>query len=88
MGGRTKAVTQAGSPPEIGELRRCDLSVCFEERATFAITLHTAGFAQDGDVAYIVAPKNEAECTYGCPAYDIHRLDGLSFEPAPELQLE
>jgi hypothetical protein len=83
-------VTQTADAPEVGELRRYDLSRRREERATVHISPHTAGFAQDGSVSYQVTPRNEAGCELKrvCPSpYDIHRVDGLMFERAPRLRL-
>jgi hypothetical protein len=83
-------VTQTADRPEVGELRRYDLSRRREERATTPISPHTAGFAQDGRVGYLVSPKSETGCELMivCASpYEIHRITGLTFKRAPRLQL-
>jgi hypothetical protein len=75
---------------ELGELRRYDLSRHREERAKLSVSPQSAGFAQDGTVGYLVVSRSSAGCRfqYVCPGpYDIHRLEGLGFERAPQLRL-
>jgi hypothetical protein len=51
----------------------------------------TDAFAQDGVVSYYARPvsgqlcRGQPVCAESDP-HEIHRLDGLSFEPAPRLE--
>jgi hypothetical protein len=75
----------ASSDPLVSEIRRTDLDNGDQERATSQITsgtgLATRGFSFDGGVAWYVKPVD-------ADTYEIHRVTGLRYEPAPPLEID
>jgi hypothetical protein len=71
-----------GDVPVYSEVRRHDLGSGRDTRATMTIRTAddrpkaTTGFAQDGGVSWYVRDA-------GSGSYEIHRADGLAYEPAP-----
>jgi hypothetical protein len=66
--------------PVSSELRRVDVANRRQERATTPVDDATAGFAQDGATSWYVRAA-------GPDAYEIHRVTGLRYEPAPPIVL-
>jgi hypothetical protein len=73
------------SDPDYGEVWRRDTRRRRNEHATTRIDAPFVLFAQDGDVSYYAVHSDPADPT---SALELHRLDGLDFEPAPKLTLD
>jgi hypothetical protein len=73
------------SNPDYGEVWRRDLRAHRNEHATTRINAPFVLFAQDGDVSYYAVHSDPADRT---SPLELHRLDGLAFEPAPKLTLD
>jgi hypothetical protein len=75
----------ASNDPIVSEIRRTDLGDGDQERATSRITaasgLATRGFSFDGGVAWYVKTVNDH-------TFEIHRVTGLRYEPAPPLDID
>ena len=74
----------ADNNPIVSEIRRFDLSSGDQERATTRIEaasgLATRGFSQDGATSWYVKTVGDA--------FEIHRVTGLQYEPAPPIELD
>ena len=75
----------SSSTPDWGEVWRRDVRTGRNEHATTRINAPLVLFAQDGDVSYYAVHSDPADRT---SPLELHRLDGLDFEPAPKLTLD
>ena len=81
------ALSVGSDAPVYSEIRRHDISRGTDTRAQTRITADparrraTVGFAQDRGTSWYVRAA-------GADAFEIHRADGFSFEPAPAPELE
>jgi hypothetical protein len=73
------------SDPDWGEVWRRDVRTRRNEHATTRINAEFVLFAQDGHVSYYAIHTDPADFT---SPLELHRVDGLDFEPAPKLTLE
>ncbi|HEX5621457.1 MAG TPA: hypothetical protein VFX51_23740, partial [Solirubrobacteraceae bacterium] len=73
------------STPDYGEVWRRDVRRRRSEHATTRIDAPFVLFAQDGDVSYYAVHSDPADRT---SPLELHRVDGLAFEPAPKLTLD
>ena len=75
----------ASNDPVVSEIRRTDLGTRDQERATTPIPgtsgLATRGFSYDGDIAWYVKEVD-------ADTFEIHRVTGLKYEPAPPLDID
>jgi hypothetical protein len=75
----------ASTDPIVSEIRRTPLGGGDDERATTQITaaagLATGGFSFDGGIAWYVK-------TVDADTFEIHRVTGLRYEPAPPLEID
>jgi hypothetical protein len=75
----------ASSDPDWSEVWRRDVRTRRVEHATTRIQAPFALFAQDGDTSYYALETDPFDQT---APLELHRLDGLAFEKAPELTLD
>jgi hypothetical protein len=84
LGGGTVNWMLANDNPVVSEIRRVAVGGGDHERATTRIesdaTLATRGFSQDGGTSWYVKAVGDA--------FEIHRMTGLAYEPAPPIVLE
>jgi hypothetical protein len=75
-----------GDEDVYSEIHRYDLARHRDERAEPSIPATASGFSYDGVAAYYAVPVTGDWCRplTDCPT-EIHRVDGLTFTPAPPI---